>query len=149
MNTQDWSPLGWSGWISLLSKGLSGVFSFSFSPLQIINDNSLNIQGLEIIGIPDFIMDTRSSLMLNSKIIGRSHHKQDCGRGSRPCLRLVLQTGGGGPLCDLVRNQGPMSILCQPERSCPELLFICLFVFAMSNSFPWLSKTLILKRTLG
>ena len=26
-NTQDWSPLGWTGWISLQSKGLSGVFS--------------------------------------------------------------------------------------------------------------------------
>jgi len=26
-NTQDWSPLEWPGWISLLSKGLSGVFS--------------------------------------------------------------------------------------------------------------------------
>ena len=23
MNTQDWSPLGWTGWISLQSKGLS------------------------------------------------------------------------------------------------------------------------------
>ena len=27
MNTWDWSPLGWTGWISLQSKGLSGVFS--------------------------------------------------------------------------------------------------------------------------
>ena len=27
MNTQDWSPLGWTGWISLPSKGLSRVFS--------------------------------------------------------------------------------------------------------------------------
>ena len=27
MHTQDWSPLGWTGWISLQSKGLSGVFS--------------------------------------------------------------------------------------------------------------------------
>ena len=27
MNTQDWSPLEWTGWISLQSKGLSGVFS--------------------------------------------------------------------------------------------------------------------------
>ena len=26
-NTQDWSPLGWTGWISLQSKGLSRVFS--------------------------------------------------------------------------------------------------------------------------
>ena len=27
MNTRDWSPLGWTGWISLQSKGLSRVFS--------------------------------------------------------------------------------------------------------------------------
>ena len=27
MNTQDWSALGWTGWISLQSKGLSRVFS--------------------------------------------------------------------------------------------------------------------------
>ena len=27
MNTEDWSPLEWTGWISLQSKGLSRVFS--------------------------------------------------------------------------------------------------------------------------
>ena len=27
MNSQDWSPLGWTGWISLQSKGLARVFS--------------------------------------------------------------------------------------------------------------------------
>ena len=27
MNTQDWSPLGWTSWISLHSRGLSRVFS--------------------------------------------------------------------------------------------------------------------------
>ena len=27
MSTQDWSPIGWTGWISLQSKGLSRVFS--------------------------------------------------------------------------------------------------------------------------
>ena len=26
MNIQDWFPLGWTGWISLQSKGLSGIF---------------------------------------------------------------------------------------------------------------------------
>ena len=30
MNTQDWSPLGWTGWISLQSKGLLRVFSKTF-----------------------------------------------------------------------------------------------------------------------
>ena len=29
MNSQDWSPSGWNGWISLQSKGLSRVFSNS------------------------------------------------------------------------------------------------------------------------
>ena len=27
MNTQDWSPLGWTSWISLQSKALSRIFS--------------------------------------------------------------------------------------------------------------------------
>ena len=27
VNTQDWSPLGWTGWISFQSKGLSRIFS--------------------------------------------------------------------------------------------------------------------------
>ena len=27
MNFQDWFPLGWTGWISLLSKGFSRIFS--------------------------------------------------------------------------------------------------------------------------
>ena len=33
MNTQDWSPLGWTGWISLQFKGLSRVFS-NFTTVQ-------------------------------------------------------------------------------------------------------------------
>ena len=36
MNTQDWSPSGWTGWTSLQSKGLSTVFSnTTVSHLQI------------------------------------------------------------------------------------------------------------------
>ena len=29
MNIQDWFPLGWTGWISLHSKGISRVFSYT------------------------------------------------------------------------------------------------------------------------
>ena len=32
MNTQDWSPSEWTGWISLQSKGLSRVFSNTTVP---------------------------------------------------------------------------------------------------------------------
>ena len=28
VNTQDWSPLGWTGWISLQSKGLHVLYKF-------------------------------------------------------------------------------------------------------------------------
>ena len=40
MNTQDWSPLGWTGWISLQSKGLSRVFSNT--TVQNINSSVLS-----------------------------------------------------------------------------------------------------------
>ena len=43
MNTQDWSPLGWTGWTSLQSKGLSRVFS---TP-QFKNINSLALSILQ------------------------------------------------------------------------------------------------------
>ena len=40
MNTQDWSPLGWTGWISLQSRGLSRV---SLTPqFKSINSSALS-----------------------------------------------------------------------------------------------------------
>ena len=47
MNTQDWSPLGWIGWISLQSKGLSRVSptpqfkSINFSALSFLHSPTL------------------------------------------------------------------------------------------------------------
>ena len=41
MNTQDWSPLGWTGWISLQSKGLSRVFNTTVPTPQFKSINSL------------------------------------------------------------------------------------------------------------
>ena len=39
-NTQDWSPLEWTGWISLQSKGLSRVFSNT--QIKSINSSALS-----------------------------------------------------------------------------------------------------------
>ena len=36
MNTQDWSPLGWTGWISLQSKGLSSLLQHHSSKASIL-----------------------------------------------------------------------------------------------------------------
>ena len=41
MNIQDWFPLGLTGWISLLSKELSGVFSNT--TVQSINSSALSL----------------------------------------------------------------------------------------------------------
>ena len=40
MNTQDWSPLEWTGWISLQSRGLSRLFSNT--TVQSINSSALS-----------------------------------------------------------------------------------------------------------
>ena len=41
MNIQDWFPLGWTGWISLQSKGLSSVF-FNTPQFKSINSSVLS-----------------------------------------------------------------------------------------------------------
>ena len=54
-NTQDWSPLGWTGWISLQSKGLSRVFSnttvqkhpFFSAQLSLYSNSHIHIWPLE------------------------------------------------------------------------------------------------------
>ena len=42
MNIQNWSPLGWTGWISLQSKGLSRVF-FNTPQFKSINSSALSL----------------------------------------------------------------------------------------------------------
>ena len=44
MNTQDWSPLGWTSWISLQSKGLSRVFSNTIVQKHQFFDTQLSSQ---------------------------------------------------------------------------------------------------------
>ena len=48
MNIQDWFPLGWTGWISLQSKGLSRVFFWNamWSKIHILwqDNKNLNIK---------------------------------------------------------------------------------------------------------
>ena len=53
MNTQDWAPLGWTGWISLQSKGLSRIFS---NPqFKSINSSVLSfLHSPALISLPDY-----------------------------------------------------------------------------------------------
>ena len=40
MNTQDWSPLGWTGWISLQSKGLKSLLQYHSSKTWILQHSA-------------------------------------------------------------------------------------------------------------
>ena len=44
MNIQDWFPLGWTGWISLLSRGLSRVFSNTTVQKHLFFGTQLSLQ---------------------------------------------------------------------------------------------------------
>ena len=57
MNTQDWSPLRWTGWISLQSKGLSRVFS------------NTTVQKHQFFGSPFFTVQLSHPYMTTAKTI--------------------------------------------------------------------------------
>ena len=48
MSTEDWSPLGWTGWISLQSKGLSRVLQHHSSKASILLRSAFFIVQLSI-----------------------------------------------------------------------------------------------------
>ena len=60
MNIQDWFPLGWTGWISLQSKGLSRVFSNNHSSKASI----LWCSGLFIVQLSHPYMTTGKTIAL-------------------------------------------------------------------------------------
>ena len=57
MKTQDWSPLEWTGWISLQSKGLSRVFS------------NTTVQKHQFFGAVFFIVQLSHPYMITGKTI--------------------------------------------------------------------------------
>ena len=59
MNTQDWSPLGWTGWISLQSKGLARVFS------NTVQKHLFRLSAFFIVQLSHLYMTTRQNLDLS------------------------------------------------------------------------------------
>ena len=45
MNTQDWSPLGWTGWLPLQSKGLSMEYYSAINKRIWISSNDVDETG--------------------------------------------------------------------------------------------------------
>ena len=64
MNTQDWFPLGWTGWISLQSKGLSRVFSNTI----VSKPSILQHSAFFIVQLSHPYMTTRKTIALTRQI---------------------------------------------------------------------------------
>ena len=84
MNTQDWWSLGWTGWISLQSKGLSGVFSNTT-----VQKHQFFGQGLVVINDwADFIV-TSLSQQTSLHLCNILHGASGLGSPDLPSLHLV------------------------------------------------------------
>ena len=77
MNTQDWSPLGWTGWISLQSNGLSRVFSnttvkkhefFSGQPSEIDNDQLRGSSKLILLQLQEKLKNSTSTILQSFRV---------------------------------------------------------------------------------
>ena len=64
MNIQDWFPLGWTGWISLQSKGLSRVFSNTI----VSKPSILQHSAFFIVQLSHPYMTTRKTIALTRQI---------------------------------------------------------------------------------
>ena len=65
MNSQGWSPLGWTGWISLQSKGLSRVFSNT--TVQSINSSILWCSAFFMVQLSHLYMNTGKAIPLTRR----------------------------------------------------------------------------------
>ena len=84
MNIQDWFPLGWTGWISLLSKGLSTVFS------------NATVQKHQCFGTQFFIVQLSHPYMTTGKTIAL---KKDRPLLTKLCVYFLICCIGCRILC--------------------------------------------------
>ena len=84
MNIQDWFPLGWTGWISLLSKGLSTVFS------------NATVQKHQCFGTQFFIVQLSHPYMTTGKTIAL---KKDRPLLAKLCVYFLICCIGCSILC--------------------------------------------------
>ena len=79
MNTQDWSPSGWTGWISLQSKGLARVFS------------NTTVQKHQFCGIQLYIPTLTCTLSFNKKYFWKNIGNQSFIMGYKFKLFFLLR----------------------------------------------------------
>ena len=134
MNTQDWFPLGWTGWISLQSKGLSRVFSntrvqkHQFLCAQLSLESNSHIQTW-----PHTWPHTNPIALTRWTFVGK-------------VMSLLFNMLSSLVVTFLPRNkhlliswlQSPSAVILEPQKIKSATVFIVSHLFAM-NWWDWMS----------
>ena len=133
MNIQDSSPLGWTGWISLQSKGLSRVFSnttvekHQFFGSQLYSPILTSIRDYwKNHSFDRWTFGGKVMSLLHSPQHKRAHRRGSCGQGrwvkpssvncpSQGCLQRVLSRSSAANtrMGILTTSQVTVNLLCQ------------------------------------
>ena len=128
MNTQDWFPLEWTGWISLQSKGLSSVFSnttvekhqfFSAQPSLWSNSHLYMTTGKPIALTMQTFVSKVMSLLFNI------------------LSRLVIAFLPRSKCLLISWLQSPSSVILEPKKVSLFPLFPLLFAMKWWDWMPW------------
>ena len=103
-NIQDWFPLGWNGWISLQSKGLSRVFS---------NTKSSKASILQCSAF--FIAQLSQLYMTTGKTIGLTR-RTFVGKGPTILSRLVITFLPRSKRLLISWLQSPSAVILEPRK---------------------------------
>ena len=139
MNIQDWFPLGWTGWISLQSKGLSRVFSNSTvhsgkHKLHLHKPSTFTSPTLK----PVHLLFLRTDPSLNASFLGQEEALEDSRR--RPAAAKSLQSCP--TLCDPI-DGSPLGSSVPGILQATTLEWVAI---SFSNTWRWKVKGKSLSR---
>ena len=129
MNIQDWFPLGWTGWISLQSKGLSRVFSNTTSKASILQCSTFLI-----VQLSHPYMTTEKTIALTRRIFVGKIMPLLFNMLSRMVITFLPRSN-----CLLISwLQSPSAVILEPQKI-KSPLFPHLFVMRWWDRMPWSS----------
>ena len=126
VNIQDWFPLGWTGWISLQSKGLSRVFSNTSSKASILQCSAF------------FILQLSHPYMTTGKTIAltrRTFVGKVMSLLYNMLSRLVIAFLPRSKHLLISWLQSPSAVILEPKK-----IKICHCFHCFSIYFPWSRK---------
>ena len=131
MNIQDWFPLGWTGWISLQSKGLSRVFSNT----TIQKHQFLQHSAFFIVQLSHPYMNTWKTITLTRWTFAGEVMFLLFNMPSRFVIAFLTRSK-----CLLISwQQSPSAVILEPRKN--KRLFYCQCFHCFPIYFPWSDGT--------